>query len=214
MAWELIDPEQEKALDDLFKRPEYADKVEEWQKFKDKYYKKHISYSALPEALQIAGIRGKQLYELVGQDIDFPNANMRELAECCLLMEDDLCKKICDTMYAISPDWWKNFVFDSPKPRLLWAAVIEHKVSNEQKKGGQFKDVFNVYRAYDKIPAKKFPTLSELTGVSLHWIFGLPNNIPFYTKSPIVDEILVAYGFLSDRLQEIMLEHVRNMGGN
>lgn len=167
-----------------------------------------LTFSRLPEILDMLSLSLRDYYRMVGVEIVFPNEKFQEVYEICEKLSDDTLDRIYNTLVELTPSWWSEFPSIMPSERTY--QYFNHILAQEQMSYKNELGPGILTQAYSNkvagIYPEKYPEISVKWGISLHWLLGFDAHFPVYGKNPKIDVILDGYSFLAESKRDLFLE--------
>lgn len=161
----------------------------------------HINNQSLTCALRIAELTLRDVYDKLKIECPYPNKYAKELIEQCEKLDEKSRKVILKMFYDLSVDWWKEDTVSMNSPKQKLREVVGRRMG----RGSVPNRTSRLFRPYSM---QNSPRDCNTVGVSVHWLYGL-NDMPFFSKEPLVDKIVDAFCFVPEDNQEGLLAFVK-----
>lgn len=173
---------------------------------------KELTYDMLPELLNIAKLSVKDMYELIGILIMWPDKDAEELCNICDSLPIEIQEKIKETAMKIAPDFWRKSpeaLEAQPTKRAMMILERQYYRSNRRtlEDGKVTPELLKVWEEPKHTTTLKtidFPAIAQNFEVPLHWLLRLDENSLVLAKSPVTEHIMSAYLFMSSLNKDIL----------
>ena len=159
-----------------------------------KLVKRAISFDTLPEILYVANMTIADVYAEMGQPLDWPNENIREIAEACSTLSAEKLRVCYELAMQLSPRFWQDdpdFFTSCPSIRI-WH-LMRRRHSREDRRniidmvdpelGTFWKTDIKRNGGYVSIPSINLPSVARAMGISLHWLCKQDVHVHGITKN-------------------------------
>lgn len=173
---------------------------------------RRVTYDMLPELLRIAELNGRQLYELMGVTVPWPDEQFRILAERCELLPEKMIDQIFTSAVQMTPNWWMSDEIKEAHPSDRARLLFQHRFPRTMRKTidcPPLEKVWNDQHSAYTIPFLDFPEVAQTLNVNLHWLLCFDDRTCFFGSRPEIDLILNVFSFMPDRLRQTFFEAVQ-----
>lgn len=182
--------------------------------------RRKVSYQTLPYLLDYAGINMKEMYELFGIELDWPTEDAKEFyASICSLSKEDqshllrVIKSIGASLW-YAPQQEDRKMMTNPTRRAIWVIRRKYDTSDSGQLrvakglGDEFIKAWMDKKFYTTISIKLLPEVSKKLQVSIHWLLGNDKSTTSLAATPMEEQIMSGYLFLTEKEQMIAKEYV------
>ena len=183
--------------------------------------RRKVSYQTLPYLLDYAGISIKEMYKLFDIELDWPSESakncynsLKELEKAHQVYLLEIVKAIGTSLwYAPQPE--DQEMMTTPTKRAIW--VLKRRIDNandQQSKiakslGDEFFKAWSDKKFFTTVSMKSLPAIANRLPVSLHWLFGNDKSIVVLADTPLEEQIMSGYLFLTPAEKHIAEEYIK-----
>lgn len=136
-----------------------------------------LSYQMLPELLDVAGINIRDMYGLVGIEVDWINPESKKLGEACDKLPPNELEAVKRLAFTLAPGFWRETEVLKLHPTRRAILIFDRLTSVRDSGGSSDKRVTPALKhvSYDRkytttLKTVDFPEIAKRFGVSLHWL--------------------------------------------
>ena len=172
---------------------------------------RRVTYDTLPELLRIAELNGRQLFQLMGVPVPWPDDEFKLLAGQCEHLPEKTVHQILYSAIQMTPNWWMTeeaqAACPSDRARLLFQRRFPRTMRKMINCPPLEKIWTDQHSAYT-IPFRDFPETAQILKVNLHWLLCLDEGTCFFGSRPEIDFVLNVFSFMPEQLRKTFLEAV------
>lgn len=172
-----------------------------------------ITFDMLPNVLDVLSLSVKELYGLMGVDMQYPDDDFEELCAICDLLPKDILDRIIRGLSKIVPSFYHECGNQGFPSKRIIEFHRRIRANRKERLVGNDDEVISLRSAYNGMPRvrpERFPEVAVKRRMSMHWILGGHENMIVYGSKSETNTIMDLYSFLSAKNQMFFMEMMRN----